>query len=128
MVDRVVLQRLDQTDEVVRFRNEHAVLAEHGDDAESTSWMFSMCAKTLVAVTTVAAPCSARTRAATPGPKNSINVGNAPLGRDLAISVGSIPSTRWPPFLKLLSSVPSFDPTSTARSDGPRPSIADASR
>ena len=39
-------------------------------------------------------------------------------------SVGSMPSTRWPPFLKFDSSVPSLEPISTTRSSVPRPSRA----
>ena len=39
-------------------------------------------------------------------------------------SVGSMPSTRWPAFLKFDSSVPSLEPISTTRSSLPRPSMA----
>ena len=38
-------------------------------------------------------------------------------------SVGSMPSTRWPPFWKFDSSVPSLEPISTTRSSAPRPSM-----
>ena len=82
----------------------------------------SMCANTLVAVTTCARPHCATTSAAADAPKKRM-IERMPrsLAR-FAISVGSTPQTGWPAERKFSSSVPSFEPTSTTSSVPRRPS------
>ncbi len=91
------------------------------------AWMPSMCAKTLVAVMTLARPYFDSTSSTAAESKNAVMVGIPRASAVLPTSVGSIPTTRLPAFWKFASSVPSFDPMSTTRSSFFRPSSGVAS-
>ena len=101
VVDRVVLQRLDQRRQVVRLRDEHAVVAEQRATLSTTAWTSSMCAKTLVAVDE-SRPAVLRARPRPPsGPKNAVSVAIPRSRASSPVSVGSMPSTRWPRLLEV---------------------------
>ena len=87
--------------------------------ASTISWMFSIWAKTLVAVMIFAGPQALRTCEALSRVKKACVLGMPDWIANWALSVGSMPCTRWPACFHLLSSVPSFEPISTTSPPAP---------
>ncbi len=67
VIDRVVLQRIDEIEQIVRLGDEDAVVREQLADAAVTPWTSPIWANTFAAVTTFAGPRSACTWRASVG-------------------------------------------------------------
>ena len=92
MVDRVVLQCLDQVAEVVRLRDEHPIVADEPlAPLRRPREHLGMWAKTFAAVNeSRAAVLADALTSTTSGPKNARQRRDTPLAREAPVSVGSI--------------------------------------
>ena len=130
MIDRVVLQRLDQIEQIVRFGDEDAVRRQQFDDAVGDAVDVADMREDIgrgddLCRTALRPHLAGERRRRNSRPGSRCRACVPPRRR----ATDRCPSTRWPASLKLISSEPSFEPMSIDEIVGLQPAAsADASR